>query len=65
MDFYLTNLTSGVRLRIPILPDRLSVKTGAMTVALNIIKTGEVKIPRGSMLTGYSWNSTFPGEAMR
>lgn len=65
MDFYLTNLTSGVRLRIPILPDRLSVKTGAMTAAFNIIKTGEVKIPRGSMLTGYSWNSTFPGEAMR
>lgn len=65
MDFYLTNLTSGVRLRIPILPDRLSVRTGAMTVALNIIKTGEVKIPRGTMLTGYSWNSTFPGEAMK
>jgi hypothetical protein len=65
MDFYLTNLTSGVRLRIPILPDRLSIKTGAATIAFNVIKTGEVKIPRGSMLTGYSWTSTLPGETMR
>lgn len=64
MDFYLTSLQSGDRLRFPILPDRLNVKTGAMVVALNIIKTGEVRIPRGSTLTGYSWNGTFPGEGM-
>lgn len=65
MDFYLTNRASGVRLRFPLLPDRLNVKTGAMAVAFNIIDTGEVKIPRGSMSTGYSWNATLPGEAMR
>lgn len=64
MDFYLTNLTSGERLRIPLLPDRLNIKTGAMTTALTIIKKGEVKIPRGSSLTGYSWNGVFPAENM-
>lgn len=64
MDFYLTNLSSGERLRIPLLPDRLNIKTGAMTTALTIIKKGEVKIPRGSTLTGYSWNGVFPSENM-
>lgn len=65
MDFYLTNRVSGVRLRFPLLPDRLNVKTGALSVALNIIKTGEIKIPRGTSLTGYSWSSMLPGESMR
>ena len=64
MDFYLTNISSGERLRIPLLPDRLNIKTGAMTTALTIIKKGEVKIPRGSTLTGYSWNGVFPSENM-
>ena len=64
MDFYLTDIASGDRLRIPLLPDRLNIKSGAMTVAFNVIETGEVKIPRGTMLTGYSWNSVFPGESM-
>lgn len=64
MDIYLTENSSGQRLRIPLLPDRLSIRTGALTVAVNIIKTGEVKIPRGSTLTGYSWNGVFPSEAL-
>lgn len=64
MDIYLTENSSGQRLRIPLLPDRLSIKTGALCVAVSIIKTGEIKIPRGSSLTGYSWNGVFPSEAM-
>lgn len=50
MEFYLTSKRTGARLRIPLLPDRLNVKTGASVVSLSIIKKGEVKIPRGSML---------------
>lgn len=64
MDFYLSD-SSGVRLRFPMVPDRLNVKTGALSVSFNIIKRGEVKIPRGSTLTGYSWNGTLPGRSMR
>lgn len=64
MDIYLTEISSGQRLRIPLLPDRLNIKTGASVVTMNIIKTGEVKIPRGSTLTGYSWNGVFPSEAL-
>lgn len=65
MDFYLTNLRTGSRLRFPLLPDRLNVKTGANALSFMVIKTGEVKVPRGTNVTGYSWNGTFPGKNMR
>lgn len=64
MEFYLTSKRTGARLRIPLLPDRLNVKTGASVVSLSIIKKGEVKIPRGSTLTGYSWNGVFPSDQL-
>lgn len=62
MDIYLT--ADGQRLRIPLLPNRISVKTGAMSVGFQIIKGGEYKIPRGTALTGYSWSGVFPGTNM-
>lgn len=64
MDIYLTSKSSGERLRIPLLPDRLNVKTGALPLSFQIIKLGEAKIPRGNALTGYSWNGVFPGASM-
>ncbi len=62
MDIYLT--ANGERLRIPLLPDRLSVKMGTVSIGFQIIKKGEYKIPRGTALTGYSWNGVFPGQNM-
>lgn len=62
MDIYLT--ADDERLRIPLLPDRLNVKMGTVSVGFQIIKKGEYKIPRGPALTGYSWNGVFPGEGM-
>ena len=62
MDIYLT--ADGERLRIPLLPDRLSVKMGNVSIGFQIIKKGEYKIPRGTALTGYSWNGVFPGKGM-
>ena len=64
MDIYLTEISSGDRLRIPLLPDRLNIRTGAVATTLNIIKAGEARIPRGTIATGYSWNGVFPSEAM-
>lgn len=65
MDIFLTNLTSGERLRLPLLPDRINVRTSASVVSLSVIKTGEVRIPRGTTLTGYSWSGLFPGQRMQ
>ena len=62
MDMYLT--ADGQRLRIPLLPDRLTVKMGAISIAFQTIKGSEHKIPRGRSLTGYSWNGLFPGIGM-
>ena len=62
MDMFLT--AGGERLRIPLLPDRFSVKMGATSIGFSVIGLGEHKIPRGQALTGYSWNGVFPGEGM-
>ncbi len=64
MEFYLTNVKSGDRLRIPIAPDRLSIKSGALSTSFTIIKKGETKIPRGTSVAGYSWNGVFPAQHM-
>lgn len=65
MQMYLTAVKSKERIQIPLLPDKVSVKTSAATVNASILKLGEVKIPRGSNLAGYSWDGTLPGEHMR
>lgn len=65
MDMYLTSKASGSRLRIPLLPDRLSIKTGASVINATIIALGDVKIPRGTALKGISWSGMFPGEGMQ
>ncbi len=62
MEMYLT--ADGTRLQIPLLPDRMSVKTGATSIGFQTIKGQEYKLPRGMALTGYSWNGVFPGESM-
>lgn len=54
----------GQRLRIPLLPDRVNVKTGAIATSFQTVQGDEYKIPRGNALTGYSWNGIFPGESM-
>jgi len=67
VNFYLEeNLgRSTKRLYFPIVPDELSVTSGANTVPLNIIKTGEARIPRGEKATGYSWEGMLPGKSMK
>lgn len=62
MDMYLT--ADGSRLQIPLLPDRLNVKTGATFTSFETIKGNQYKIPRGKTVTGYSWSGVFPGEGM-
>lgn len=60
MYMYLTS--ESERVQFPLLPDRVNVRTTASVVASSVINLGEVKIPRGSNLTGYSWNGVFLGE---
>lgn len=62
MDIFLT--VGSDRIRIPLLPDKVSVKKGTTSISFQIIKNGEHKIPRGTSVTGYSWSGVFPGESM-
>lgn len=65
MDIYLTHLSTGESLRIPLLPDRVSASDRTNMITLSIIAMGEVRIPRGSKLSEYSWQGTFPGAHMK
>lgn len=66
MNFYLEEITGDKkRLNFPIIPDEVEVTSGANVVPLNIIKTGEAKIPRGEKATGYSWDGLLPGSSMK
>lgn len=65
MNFYLEVKSTGRRLYFPIIPDKVNITSGANTVPINIIKSGENKIPRGVKATGYTWTSTLPGKSMK
>ena len=64
MDIFLRPKNTQTWFRFPLMPDRINAKTAATVISLNVIKIGEIKIPRGNQLTGYSWNGVFPGEHM-
>ena len=65
MDIYLTDLQSNNRLRFPMLPERIDLKTGSLFHSYTIIGIGDVKLPRGDELAAVSWNGTLPGEARK
>ena len=74
MNFYLEEILvdgrggsggAGKRLIFPIIPDEVEVTSGANVVPLNIIKSGEVRIPRGEKATGYTWDGFLPGNSMK
>lgn len=62
MDIYLTNLTTGDRLRFPMLPTEISVRIANQFGNYTILGIGEVKLPSGSSLDTVSWNGILPGE---
>jgi len=61
MDIYLTNLEGSSRIRFPVLPQSISVQNGSLFQDYNIMAKGEVKVPYGKSLTGFSWQGIFPG----
>ena len=62
MDIYLTNLKTKDRLRIPMLPEEISVKKANQFVSYSIMKIGEVRIPNGTSLDSFSWSGILPGK---
>jgi nucleoid-associated protein YgaU len=62
MEIYLTDLETGDRFRFPMAPEKINVKTGQLFQAYTILAIGDVKIPSGEELTGFSWSGTLPGK---
>lgn len=65
MDIYLTEIETGARLALPMLPEKTEQKGDAAFQSYDIINIGEVRIPRGTNLLTFSWSGTLPGKSRR
>ena len=62
VDIYVREKNGIREIRIPILPEEISFKSGdATTVTFSIMNLGDVSIPSGTELDTWSWKSEFPG----
>lgn len=65
MDIYFTEIETGARLALSMLPEKTKHKGSASFQSYDIINIGEVKIPKGTNLLTFSWNATLPGRSRR
>jgi len=65
MDIYLTDLNDGDRIRFPMMPEEIGVQVANIFQSYTIMAVGQVKIPYGEELTGFTWRGIFPGEMRR
>ena len=61
MDIYLTDLETGDMMRFPMLPEEIGVQTGPIFQNYTIMAIGQVSLPYGEELTGFSWRGMLPG----
>lgn len=62
VDIYVREKNGMREIRIPILPEEITFKSGdATTVTFSIMNLGDVSIPSGTELDTWSWKSEFPG----
>ena len=61
MDIYITDLETEERLRVPMLPEELNVKTGAVFQTYAVMGVGDVRLPAGQQPTAFSWEGVLPG----
>lgn len=64
-DIYIIDKQRDTRTRIPALPEIVNVNYATRFQRYNIMDAGEINIPSGEALTGYSWDALFPGDANR
>ena len=62
VDIYVREKNGMREIRIPIIPEEITFSNGnAMGVTYDVMGLGEVVIPSGTELGGWSWKSEFPG----
>ena len=63
VDIYVKEKNGTREIRIPWLPESIEYKTGETIFAkYDILNKGEVAVPTGVGIAGYSWSSEFPGK---
>lgn len=62
MEIYITNLETKDRLQLPMLPTEIRGTIANKFASYSIIKNGEVRIPTGTSLDTYTWQTQFPGK---
>lgn len=65
MDIFLTVLANGRRLQFPVLPEKIELNTESRLQSYDIMTLGEIQIPLGQKLIGFSWEGIFPGYVRR
>jgi len=65
MDVYITEIETGARMALSMLPEKTRNKGYAKFQTYDIINVGEVKLPKGTELLTFSWSGTLPGESRK
>ena len=61
MDIFLTDLETGERLRFPMLPQKIDIQIENIFQSYTIMAIGDIKLPNGEGLYGFSWEGQLPG----
>lgn len=62
MDIYITEIKSGRKIQIPVVPQEIASGSDGRFAEYDIMKRGEVRVSEGRYLLPVSWDGIFPGE---
>lgn len=63
VDIYIKERDGSTEIRVPILPEKIDWSSGGVAMATyEILDVGQVKVPAGTGLAEYKWESILPGE---
>jgi len=65
LDIYITEIETGARLALSMLPESAKYQGGTQLQVYDIINVGEAKVPKGVKLLTFSWSGRLPGESRR
>lgn len=62
MSVIIEDLKTKERFIFPMQPEEITCETVTRFISYNVMGQGEIKIPDGEQLTGFSWEGILPGE---
>jgi LysM repeat protein len=65
LNIHITEISTGKRITLSLLPDRVKVGGAAEFQSFDIINKGTVKLPKGTEPLEISWDGTLPGKSRK